>query len=134
MTNLERVDEFINDTQVFFLSTTDGNQPKTRPLNFHFVIGGKLCFLTGDKKNVYKQLMANPKVQIIAINKKKEWLRIEGSASLCEDQTFANEFLQNSPFLRDKYGEMDMHLRLFQIDSATVERRTWELLETFDLC
>jgi len=100
-------------------------------LNFHFVIDGKLCFLTGDKKNVYKQLMANPKVQIIAINKKKEWLRIEGSASLCEDQTFANEFLQNSPFLRDKYGEMDMHLRLFQIDDATVERRTWELIETF---
>jgi len=133
MMNLERVDEFINDTQVFFLSTANGDQPKTRPLNFHFVVGGKLCFLTGDKKNVYKQLMANSKVQIIAINKKKKWLRIEGSVSLCEDQTFANEFLRNSPFLRDKYGEMGMHLRLFQIDSATVERRTWELLETFDL-
>jgi len=133
VTNLERVDEFINDTRMFFLSTTDGDQPKTRPLNFHFVIDGKFCFLTGDKKNVYKQLISNPKVQIIAINKKKEWLRIEGSVSLCEDQTVANEFLQNSPFLRDKYKEMDMQLRLFQIDSATVERRTWELLETFDL-
>jgi len=71
--------------------------------------------------------MANPKVQIIAINKKKEWLRIEGSVSLCEDQTAANEFLQNSPFLRDRYKEMDMQLMLFQIDSATVERRTREL-------
>lgn len=133
MTNLERVDAFISDTHMFFLATTDGDQPKMRPLNFHFIVGGKLCFMTGDKKNVYNQLMANPKVQIVAVNKKKEWLRIEGSVSLCEDQTLANEFLQESPFLRDKYGEMGMQLRLFQIDSATVERRTWELLETFDL-
>jgi len=50
MTNIERVDQFINDTRTFFLSTTDGEQPKARPLNFHFVINGKLCFLTGNKK------------------------------------------------------------------------------------
>jgi len=77
--------------------------------------------------------MANPKVQIIAINSKKEWLRIEGTVSLCKDQTFAKEFLARSPFLGDKYAEMGMDLCLFQIDDASVERRTWELLETFDL-
>jgi len=102
-------------------------------LNFHFVIGGKLCFLTGNKKDVYKQLMNNSNIQIISLNKKREWLRIEGKVSLCEDQTFAEDFLANSPFLREKYGEMDMKLCLFQIDDATVERRTWELIETFDL-
>lgn len=42
--------------------------------------------------------------------------------------TLSNQhFLANSPFLREKYGEMDMKLCLFQIDDATVERRTWEL-------
>lgn len=133
MTNLERVDEFINATRVFFLSTTDGDKPKTRPLNFHFVINGKLCFLTGNKKNVYKQLMVNPKVQITAINPRSEWLRIEGTTSLCEDQDFAEKFLANSPFLRDKYAEMDMKLCLFQIDEASVEIRSWGLLEQFDL-
>lgn len=133
MNNVDRVDQFLNETKVFFLSTTDGEQPKTRPLNFHFVIGGKLCFLTGNKKDVYKHLMANPKIQIVSINKKTEWLRIEGKASLCENQTFAEEFLENSPFLREKYGEMGMKLCLFQIDDATVERRTWELIDTFDL-
>lgn len=133
MTNLERVDQFLNETRIFYLSTTDGDQPKTRPFNFHFVIGGKLCFLTGNKKNVYKQLMANPKIQLVSVNKKQEWLRIEGKVSLCADQTFAEEFLAGSPFLREKYNEMGMKLCLFQIDDASVQRGTWELLETFDL-
>lgn len=133
MTNLERVDQFLNETRVFFLSTADGEQPKTRPFNVHYVVDGKLCFLTGNKKDVYKQLMENPKIQLISINQKTEWIRIEGKASLCSDQTFAEELLARSPFLRDKYGEMGMKLCLFQIDEGTVERRTWELLETFDL-
>lgn len=133
MTNLKRVNEFLNETRVFFLSTTYGDQPKTRPLNFHFVIDGKLCFLTGNKKDVYKQLMVNPKIQIISINRNTEWLRIEGKVSLCKDQTFAEKFLENSPFLKDKYTEIGMKLCLFQIDEATVERSTWEHLETFNL-
>lgn len=133
MTNLEYVDQFLNETKVFFLSTTDGDQPKTRPLNVHLVHDGKLCFLTGDKKEVYQQLVNNPKIQIIALNRKTEWLRLEGKASLCEDQTIAEEYLQKSPFLKKHYDEAGMKLRLFQVDTATVEKRTWELLKTFPL-
>lgn len=133
MTKLEYVDQFLNETHTFFLSTTDGDQPKTRPFNVHLIHDGKLCFFTGDKKAVYQQLMKNPKVQIIALNNKTEWLRIEGTASLCEDQTVAENALKNSPFLRKNYAELGMNLRMFQIDSATVEKQTWHLLETFDL-
>lgn len=133
MTNLEYVDQFLNETKVFFLSTTDGDQPKTRPLNVHLIHDGKLCFLTGDKKEVYHQLMNNHKIQIVALNHKTEWLRIEGTASLCSEQETAENILKNSPFLRKNYGEMGMNLRMFQIDAATVEKRTWELLDTFDL-
>lgn len=133
MTNLEYVDQFLNETGVFFLSTTDDDQPKIRPFNVHLIHEGKLCFLTGDKKDVYQQLMKNHKMQIVTLNRKTEWLRIEGTASLCEDQTIAEDILKNSPFLRKNYAELGMNLRLFQIDAATVEKQTWKLLDTFNL-
>jgi len=133
MTNLEKVDNFLNETKVFFLSTIDEDQPVTRPFNVHCIVNGKLCFMTGDKKNVYKQLMSNPKVQITALNQKTEWLRIIGTASLYEDQRVAEECLANSPFLRERYAEIGMKLCLFQIESAKVEKSTWKLLETFAL-
>lgn len=97
MINLEKVDNFLNETRVFFLSTTDGDQPIARPFNVHCVVNGKLCFMTGDKKNVYKQLMANPKVRITALNQKTEWLRVIGTAFSCEDQSVSS--FSNSRFV-----------------------------------
>lgn len=77
--------------------------------------------------------MKNHKMQIVTLNRKTEWLRIEGTASLCEDQTIAEDILKNSPFLRKNYAEFGMNLRLFQVDVATVEKHTWKLLDTFNL-
>jgi len=62
--------------------------------------------------------MVNPKVQITALNQKTEWFRIIGTASLCKDQSVAEQYLANSPFLRKNYVEMGMNLCLFQIDNA----------------
>ncbi len=133
MTNLEKVDEFLNEAGVFFVSTVDGDQPVTRPFNVHYILDGKLCFETGDKKNVYKQMMANPKVQITAINRKTEWLRITGTVSLAPDQTMAEQHFAHSKFIRENYERMGMMLHTFQIDEATVEKNTWQPLEKFDL-
>lgn len=93
------MDQFLNEAKVFFLSTTDGEQPKTRPSNVHLIHNGKLCFLTGDKKEVYHQLINNHKIQIIAFNHKTEWLRIEGTAYLCSEQETAENILKKQPIL-----------------------------------
>jgi uncharacterized pyridoxamine 5'-phosphate oxidase family protein len=132
--NLERVYSFLRDVGHTFVCTVEGDAPKSRPLNSVCVIDGRLGFMVGDKKDVYRQLVANPKVELVSMDRRTEWLRIEGEAHLAEDQSPADEFLARSGFLREKYAEMGMNLRLFLIDDgATVQRRTWEPLEEFPL-
>lgn len=134
MTNLERVASFIQATGFAFLCTTEDDQPKARPLNSFCIIDGKLCFMVGDRKDVYEQLMANPKVEVVTVGERTQWIRIEGVAHLCEDQTPAEEFLNRSSFLKENYEKMGMNLRVFEIeDGATVQLRTWRPEEKFPL-
>ena len=50
----------------YFLATMDGDQPRVRPFSFCDVINGEVYFMTRKHKDVYKQLVKNPKVQIAA--------------------------------------------------------------------
>lgn len=134
MSNVDRVADFIRNVGYAYLCTAEGDQPKARPLNSFCVIDGRLCFMVGDKKDVYKQLVNNPKFEVIAMGARTEWVRIEGTATLCEDQTPAEEFLARSRFLRENYEKMGMNLRVFSIDDgATVQLRTWKPEEEFPL-
>ena len=58
-----KVNDFLTEAGVFYLATVDGDQPKVRPLGAHMEMDGKVLFGVGDFKDVYKQLVANPKVE-----------------------------------------------------------------------
>ena len=61
---VSKVNDFLSEAGVFFLATADGDQPKVRPLGAHMEMDGKVLFGVGDFKEVYRQLVANPKVEI----------------------------------------------------------------------
>ena len=63
---MSKLNEFLTEAGVFFLATEDGNQPKLRPLGAHLEMDGKVLFGVGDFKEVYKQMTANPLVEIAA--------------------------------------------------------------------
>ena len=63
---MSKIKDFLTETGIFFLATTDGNQPKIRPLGAFLEVDDKLIFGVGDFKNVYKQMAANPLVEIAA--------------------------------------------------------------------
>ena len=71
---MSKVHDFLNEAGVFFLATVDGDQPRLRPLGFHMEMEGKEMFGVGDFKDVYKQLTANPKVEIVACKPEMPWL------------------------------------------------------------
>lgn len=56
MTNVEKVNDFLNRAGVWFFLTTDGDQPKGRPFGFHLLKDGTLYFGTGTFKQVYRQM------------------------------------------------------------------------------
>jgi len=59
---------FLESCGQYFLATMDGDQPRVRPFSFCDVIDGQVYFMTRKHKDVYKQLVKNPKVQMMILN------------------------------------------------------------------
>ena len=91
---MSRIGEFLKEAGVFFLATNDGDQPKLRPLGAFLDKDGKVIFGVGDFKDVYKQLLANPKCEIAACKKDGHWLRYTGKAVFETDGSYAEEMIK----------------------------------------
>jgi uncharacterized pyridoxamine 5'-phosphate oxidase family protein len=102
---MSKINDFLNETGVFFLATEDGNQPKIRPLGAHLEMDGKILFGVGDFKAVYQQMQANPQVEIAACKQDGHWLRYTGTAVFETDEKYAEAMLDAAPNLRNIYNE-----------------------------
>ena len=117
---MNRIDEFLTEAGTFFLATADGVQPKLRPLGSHFVMDGRLIFGVGDFKDVYRQMLANPQVEIAACRKDGHWLRYTGRAVFETEPKFEQEALSRNPGLRKIYNEeTGHHMAMFHLEDAS---------------
>ena len=91
---MSKIGEFLKEAGVFFLATNDGDQPKLRPLGAFLDKDGTVIFGVGDFKDVYKQLLANPKCEIAACKKDGHWLRYTGKAVFETDGSYAEEMIK----------------------------------------
>ena len=87
------------------MATVDGDQPKLRPLGAHLEMDDKVIFGVGDFKNVYRQMVANPKVEIAACKPDGHWLRYTGKVVFEDDPKYAEAMLDMMPDLRNIYNE-----------------------------
>jgi uncharacterized pyridoxamine 5'-phosphate oxidase family protein len=62
-------------------------------------------FGIGEFKDVYKQLVANPKVEIVACKPDGHWLRYTGKAAFETDPKYAAQALEIMPDLKAIYNE-----------------------------
>lgn len=116
---MSRINDFLDQTGVFFLATVDGDQPKLRPLGAHFEMDGKVLFGVGDFKAVYRQLKANPKCEIAASKPDGHWLRYTGMAVFETDPKYAEAMLDMMPQLRDIYNEQTGNkMMVFHLENA----------------
>ncbi len=117
---MSKVNDFLSAAGVFFLATCDGDQPKVRPLGAHMEMDGKVLFGVGDFKDVYKQLSANPKTEIVAAKADGHWMRYTGRAVFETDPKYAEAMLDGAPHLRNIYNEETGHkMMVFHIEDAT---------------
>ncbi len=79
---MNTVNDFLKQAGVYYLATAEGDQPRVRPFGTVNIFEGKLYIQTGKKKDVAKQIEANPKVEISAF-KDGKWIRVAGE--LVED-------------------------------------------------
>lgn len=116
---MSKINDFLTEAGVFFLASVDGDQPKLRPLGAHFEMDGKLLFGVGDFKDVYRQLAANPKTEIVACKPDGHWLRYTGKAVFETDPKYAEAALEAMPNLKHIYNDETGHkMMMFRLDDA----------------
>ncbi|MBQ6655425.1 MAG: pyridoxamine 5'-phosphate oxidase family protein [Erysipelotrichaceae bacterium] len=133
MTNVEKVSEYLDKAKVFYFLTTDGDQPKGRPFGFHLIYQGKLYFGCGTFKNVFRQLSANPKVEVLACME-SEFLRYDGRAVIVRDEDLLEAVRQAAPQIMGLYDANGWEMGMFYLENGHAEiRGLFELKEEFDV-
>ncbi|RAP53546.1 MAG: pyridoxamine 5'-phosphate oxidase [Methanosphaera sp. rholeuAM270] len=122
MSEIEKVDDYLTRAGMFFLATTDGDQPKCRPLGLHILSDDKIYFGIGDFKEVYRQIEKNPKVEIVATTG-EDILRYYGKARFEENSEVLKKAWTILGDLKGVYEENNWKMKLFYIDDATAEFR-----------
>ena len=133
MSNIEKVNEFLNKAKVFYFLTADGDQPKGRPFGFHMLVDGKLYFGCGSFKNVYKQLTKNPKVEVLAVID-RDFMRYDGVAKVVKDDALLIKVREIMPQVMAMYDKNNWEMGLFYLEKGHAEiRGLIELKEEFDV-
>lgn len=114
---MEKVCEFLQKANVFYVATMDSDQPRVRPFGIAHIIDGRLCVMTGKCKPVSHQIAANPKVEVCACVG-TDWVRIAGE--LVEDERVESRqaMLDAYPFMKKTYAADDGNMQLLYFKDA----------------
>ena len=110
--------EFLKKCGVFYLATVDGNKPRVRPFGALNIFEGKLYIQTGKSKNVSRQMMANPHIEICGYVD-GVMIRVEAKVVADERIEAKQSMLDNNPELKNMYQATDPNTEvLFLIDAT----------------
>jgi uncharacterized pyridoxamine 5'-phosphate oxidase family protein len=115
---MEEVYEFLKKCGTYYLATIDGDQPRVRPFGTVLIFENKLYIQTGKVKNVSKQMMKNPKIEICAYSG-DIWVRVEAVA-VEDDRIEAKQImLEAYPQLKSMYSADDDNTQVLYLKDAT---------------
>lgn len=103
---MKEVCEFLKKCGTYYLATVDGDAPKVRPFGTAHIFEDRLYIQTGKKKDVFKQLAANPKAEICAFAD-GVWIRLSGKLVEDDRREARVSMLDAYPELRAMYNEDD---------------------------
>ena len=109
--------EFLKNSGVFYIATMDGDQPRVRPFGTAEIFDNHLYIQTGKKKDVFKQIEKNNKVEICGFIDGK-WIRITGKLVLDDRLEAKKNMLDKNPDLRSMYDENDDNTAVLYFESG----------------
>ena len=115
---MKEVHEFLKKCGTYYLATVDGDQPRVRPFGTVHIFNNKLYIQTGKKKDVSKQMEANPKIEICAMNGDK-WIRIQALAVEDDNVEAKQSMLDAYPNLKSMYSATDNNTHVLYLKNAT---------------
>ena len=104
---MNEVTAFLQENPVQYLATVgrDG-KAKCRPFMFCFEQDGKLWFCTNNQKDVYKDMQANPYIEVSISSLSYAWIRLSGRA-IFENNMTVKEGCMNNPIVKSQYQTAD---------------------------
>lgn len=114
---MQEVYEFLKKSGTYFLATVDGDQPRVRPFGTAHIFEDKLYIQTGKVKDVSKQMIKNPKIEICAMNG-GEWIRIQALAVEDDRVEAKQSMLDTYPNLKSRYSATDDNMQVLYLKDA----------------
>ncbi len=114
---MEEVLKFLKECGVYYLATVEDGKPRVRPFGTAEIFENHLYIQTGNKKDVFKQIMKNPNVEICAF-KDGKWLRLRGILKRDDRREARKDMLDKNPMLRGMYDENDGNTEVLYFESA----------------
>ena len=115
---MKEVYDFLKKCQTYYIATVEGDQPRVRPFGTVDIFDGKLYIQTGKVKNVSKQMQANPKIEICAVDG-GEWIRVAASAVRDDRVEVKQHMLDAYPVLQGMYKAEDDNTEVLYLKDAT---------------
>ena len=115
---MQEVYEFLKRCGTYYLATVEGNQPRVRPFGTVDLFEGKLYIQTGKSKDVSKQIVQNPKVELCAFQD-GTWLRVAGTLVRDDRVEAKAHMLEAYPSLQGRYSATDDNTEVLYFQDAT---------------
>ena len=111
---MQEIYDFLKQCGTYYLATVEKDQPRVRPFGTINLFEGKLYIQTGKVKPVSKQMTANPKVELCAMNG-DTWLRVAATAVEDDRVEARQNMLDNYPELQSMYSADDGNTQVFYL-------------------
>ena len=124
--NREEILEFVRRNSTSFMATVDGGEPCVRAMTSPHIDDDGITFCTGTGKDVCRQLLANPSVELCFWSREEKLqLRIRGKLEKLDDEELKKQIVETRfTFLKPVVEQMGWDsLTLFRISKG--KARTW---------
>lgn len=115
---MEEVLQFLKENPTFFIATSIFNKPKVRPFGAVTLYNNRLYLVTNNQKEVYKQILGNPYIEICGYDNTDTWLRIEAKVITDQDDPIKEQILNEYPALQKLYSIDDGIMEVMYLKDA----------------
>lgn len=116
---MQRALDFLKNHVEIAFATSEGNRPHIRIFQIMKMEDSTLFFATSPEKEVYRQLLENPFVEIMA-NEGKEFVKENGKADFGVDEETQKWIYEHNPILPRLYTSFDK-LAYFKVEIAEMD-------------
>lgn len=128
--NKNGIYEFLSANPVFHLATVEDGRPRVRGMLLYRADDSGILFHTGKMRDLHKQLMQDPHVELSFNNGSSEDLiqvRVSGTVELIEDLELKKEVVRNREFLKPMADRMGYDfLAVYRLRNGVASIWTWK--------